>query len=218
MPFVEPPEHGVEIMLDLETMGTAPYSPVIAIGAVRFEAGPMQAMPPFYQAITLESAMELGLRPSASTIKWWMKQNPAAQAVLDDPEAVPLPLALDAFTEWYGSRPDNMWGNSAAFDCGLLASAYKACGKEPPWAYHREKCYRTLKGLPGMGRFKLVRRGTHHNALDDAISQAHHCREMLLSMQGNYAVTDAVGKLPVPLSQTGLWEGADGPALTSDPL
>jgi DNA polymerase III epsilon subunit-like protein len=180
--FTQPPEHGVEIMVDLETMGTDSWSPVIAIGAVRFVAGPMQAMEPFYQAITLESCMKVGLRASADTIKWWMKQKPEAQAVFEDPNAVELPLALDSFTDWINSRPDNLWGNSAAFDLGLLKDAYKACGKEAPWQFYRERCYRTLKGLPGMDRFKLSRTGTHHNALDDAISQAHHCRDMLMHM------------------------------------
>lgn len=183
MDFKEPPEHAVEIMVDLETMGTDPYSPIIAIGAVRFEAGPMHAMPPFYQAIKLGSCLKHGLRMQASTVLWWMKQSREAQAVLEDPEAVDLPVALDAFTAWLGSRPDNLWGNSAAFDLGLLKDAYKACGMEVPWAFYREKCYRTLKGLPGMEGFKLQRVGTHHNALDDAISQAHHCREMLVALK-----------------------------------
>lgn len=181
--YVQPPEAGVEVMLDLETMGTDPWSPIIAIGAVRFIAGEMTGpMEPFYQAITLESCMKVGLRPTPGTILWWMKQKPEAQAVFDDPAAVDLPLALDAFTDWYGSRPDNVWGNSAAFDIGLLKDAYKACGKEFPVAFYRERCYRTLKGLPGMDRFRLNRRGTHHNALDDAISQAGHCRDMLRAM------------------------------------
>jgi hypothetical protein len=192
MEFVEPPEHGVEVMIDLETMGTEPYSPVIAIGAVRFEAGPMQPMPPFYAAITLESCMKVGLRPSADTIKWWMKQKPEAQAVLDDPEAMPIHDALDAFTAWWGDRPDRPWGNSAAFDLGLLAAAYKACGLTAPWKFYNERCYRTLKGLPGMDRFKLERMGTHHNALDDAATQMHHCRAMLAALNG-LSVAPAIG-------------------------
>lgn len=129
--------------------------------------------------------MKLGLKPSASTITWWLDpaRNGKARDVFFDKEAVDLPLALDAFTDWYGARPDSVWGNSAAFDIGLLKDAYKACGKEFPVAFYRERCYRTLKGLPGMDRFKLTRRGTHHNALDDAYSQAGHCRDMLLAMQ-----------------------------------
>jgi DNA polymerase III epsilon subunit-like protein len=203
MSFKPLPENGIEIMVDLETVGTDPYSPVIAIGAVRFIAGPMiGAFEPFYQAITLESCMKVGLRPSADTIKWWMKQSDDAQKVFDDPEAVDLPLALDAFTDWYGSRPDSLWGNSAAFDLGLLAAAYKACGKEVPWAFYRERCYRTLKGLPGMERFSLKRRGTHHNALDDAISQAHHCRDMLMYLKPSNTVRNEVQEPDTSVSVT----------------
>jgi DNA polymerase III epsilon subunit-like protein len=189
MDFKEPPEHAVEVMIDLETMGTDPYSPILAIGAVRFIAGDTYPMPPFYQAITLESCLEVGLRSKADTILWWMKQSSEAKRVFEDPQAVTLPLALDAFTDWWGARPDRPWGNSAAFDLGLLKDAYKACGKTAPWLQTRygfttERCYRTLKELPGMDHFRLKRSGTHHNALDDAISQAHHCREMLMYLQG----------------------------------
>jgi DNA polymerase III epsilon subunit-like protein len=188
MDFKEPPLQAVEVMIDLETMGTDPYSPILAIGAVRFIAGDTYPMPPFYQAITLESCLEVGLRSKADTILWWMRQSSEAKRVFEDPQAVTLPLALDAFTDWWGARPDRPWGNSARFDLGLLSDAYKACGKTAPWLQSRygfasERCYRTLKELPGMDRFKLKRSGTHHNALDDAISQARHCREMLMYLQ-----------------------------------
>ena len=188
MDFKEPPEQAVEVMIDLETMGTDSYSPILAIGAVRFIAGDTYPMPLFYQAITLESCLEVGLRSKADTILWWMKQSSEAKRVFEDPQAVSLPLALDAFTDWWGARPDRPWGNSAAFDLGLLKDAYKACGKTAPWLQSRhgfttERCYRTLKELPGMDRFGLKRTGTHHNALDDAVSQAHHCREMLMYLQ-----------------------------------
>jgi exodeoxyribonuclease VIII len=179
-------------MVDLETMGTDPYSPVIAIGAVRFHLGQTKSYEPFYQAITLESAMAVGLRPSAQTITWWMAQSEQARTLFKTEDAVALPLALDAFTDWLNSRPDNLWGNSAAFDLGLLKDAYKACGKEVPWQFYRERCYRTLKGLPGMQQYKLKRVGTHHNALDDAISQAVHCRDMLQSMEKRAPQTAAV--------------------------
>lgn len=164
------------IMLDLETMGTDPYSPVIAIGACRFEINDELIMDFFYQPIKLESCMKLGLKPSASTIEWWMDQSPEAKALFKDPTAVDLPLALDAFTEWHNSDHGSIWGNSASFDCGLLKNAYKACDKEVPWQFWQEKCYRTLKGL--VPDVKLSRIGTFHNARDDAISQAIHLRDI----------------------------------------
>lgn len=168
---LDTPRH---VMLDLETMGTDPYSPVIAIGAVRFAMDSLDMEDNFYQAITLESCMDVGLKPDASTIIWWLEQSEAARAMFTDPTAMALPAALDAFTDWLNSRPDQLWGNSARFDCGLLEACYKACGKVVPWDHWNERCYRTIKQLPKAKEIKVVRSGTHHHALYDAISQARH--------------------------------------------
>lgn len=161
-------------MLDLETVGKKPYCPVVAIGAVRFEMDDPDMEDIFYTPITLESCMDVGLKPDASTVVWWMGQSEAARAMFTDPSAVALPVALDAFTDWLNSRPDMLWGNSARFDCGILHAAYEACGKVVPWDHRNERCYRTIKELPKAKEIKLVRSGTHHHALYDAISQARH--------------------------------------------
>lgn len=169
------------IMLDLETMGTGRFSPVVAIGACRFSMDVGGEIDLFYQVITLESCMGFGLKPTAGTINWWLTHpsvTPEARAIFKDPTAVALPHALDAFTDWMDSRPDLIWGNSAAFDCGMLTDAYTACSKEQPWAFYRERCYRTVKGLPCAQDVPFTRQGTAHNALDDAVSQAAHLREI----------------------------------------
>lgn len=167
------------VMTDLETLGTDPYSPILSIGACRFSMDSDPACADtFYQAIRLESCLEFGLKPSASTVIWWMQQNAAAQEVFTDESATTLPLALDAYTDFLNSRPDTLWANSARFDYGLLAAAYKVCGKELPWSFFREGCYRTIKNLPAAKGIKLVRFGDHHNALEDAISQARHLQEI----------------------------------------
>jgi 3' exoribonuclease, RNase T-like len=168
-----------DAMVDLETLGTAPYSPVLAIGACAFSIDDSPIVDLFYQAVDLESCLELGMRASGSTIKWWMQQEEDARAqAFNDVEQVKLPLALDAFTDWWASRPMSVWGNSARFDCGLLEAAYKVCNKELPWDWRAERCYRTVKNLPGARSVALQRYGTHHHALDDAISQAQHLRSI----------------------------------------
>lgn len=171
------------VMTDLETLGTDPYSPILSIGACRFAMDDSPIADVFYQPVRLESCLELGMKPSASTIEWWMQQGVEAQAVFTDGKAVTLPLALDAFTDFLNSRPDTMWAGPARFDYGLLAAAYKLCGKELPWSWFREGCYRTVKTLPAATQVKMVRYGTHHNALEDAISQALHLREINKKLQ-----------------------------------
>lgn len=168
------------VVLDLETMGTKPYAPILSIGAVRFRMDdqPIHPSDMFHVKVKLSSCVELGLRPEADTILWWMQQSEAARrGVFEDMTAMDLPNALDEFTTWFNSRPDTVWGNSAAFDCGILKDAYRVCKKDEPWTFWREACYRTMRGLPGIkGVVELERHGTYHDALDDAYSQAMHLR------------------------------------------
>lgn len=184
-----PPPEPNDVMVDIETLGRRPYCPVLSIGACAFHMN-STGMPseivvePFHATITLESCLEVGLKPDASTLLWWLvgdKERPentptdaARQQAFADPQAVPLPVALDAFTTFLNSRPLKLWGNSARFDLGILEAAYLACGKEPPWQFWNERCYRTIKNLPEAKSVELQRYGVHHNALDDAISQALH--------------------------------------------
>lgn len=171
--------NATDAMVDLETLGTHPYAPILSIGACAFTMDESPIDDLFYQAVDLESCIDLGMRPSGPTIMWWMQQADEARIrAFNDPAAVKLPIALDAFTDWLNSRPLSVWGNSARFDCGLLEAAYKVCNKELPWSWWKEGCYRTIKNLPGAKRIPLERFGTHHNALDDAISQAVHLRKL----------------------------------------
>ena len=178
-----------DAMIDLETLGQQPYSPILSIGACAFRLDNDDLITDmFYQAVDLESCLELGMRPSASTVKWWMQQEDVARSgAFFDPKQVSLPLALDAFTEWLGSRPLDVWGNSARFACGLLETAYQICPKQVPWEWWRERCYRTTKNLPGAHSVSLQRVGTHHNALDDAVSQALHLRSIYRALGLNPA-------------------------------
>lgn len=186
--FPEP----LNCMVDIESLGLRPFAPVVAIGACIFrtDVDPDTVAPAelitdvFYQAITLESVLALGMRPDASTLQWWLVGDPqypdnsptdeARKQTFADPQAVALPLALDAFTTWMNSRPLKLWGNSAKFDLGLIEAAYTSCGKNSPWDFRNERCYRTIKNIPEARQIECPRYGVHHSALDDAISQALH--------------------------------------------
>lgn len=179
------PDHA---MLDLETLGRRPFCPVLSIGACAFTMDPRDQIGDlFFQPITLQSCFDAGLRPDASTIEWWLTNEhvtPEARAAsFANPNAVPLAQALDNFTDWLQSRPLQLWGNSARFDLGILEAAYIACGKEPPWDFRLERCYRTIKNLPGAADVDLVRIGTYHNPTADALSQAMHLRAINEKLQ-----------------------------------
>jgi hypothetical protein len=85
-------------------------------------------------------------------------------------------VALTLFSHWVDSPVAEIWGNGASFDNAILAEAYDCARIDRPWKYWNDRCYRTMKN-----QFPLVpfrRSGTHHNALDDARSQAEHLMEI----------------------------------------
>lgn len=168
------------IMIDIETMGTDIGAPILSIGAARFSLDPdTEITDTFHVGIELESAMAIGLKPSASTILWWLgpERNDARKELAELPKT-DIESALFGFSEWVGQDFDHIkfWGNSAAFDLGLLGRAYDLLRLPKPWHFWNERCYRTVKNVWPM---PMQRVGTHHSAVDDALSQAMHLREIL---------------------------------------
>ena len=164
----------MHIMLDLETMGTRPDAPIIAIGAVAF--GKEGVHESFYCIVSLHSAVRSGAVIDPSTVMWWLQQGDSARNALTETQddAVGLEEALRDFGQFvcaYGDSLKGVWGNGAAFDNVLMHESGRRC-RVPLWEFWKDKCYRTAKGMyPAV---EINRSGTHHNALDDARSQAEH--------------------------------------------
>lgn len=171
-----------QIMLDLETLGTKPGSVITSIGAVKFSPRGYEDYPreeitdTFYERVDIESCVALGLTLDVSTVLWWMKQSDEARAELNKP-GIRILDALTKFAKWV--CPDEearVWGNGASFDNAMLSAAYDRCAIKRPWKYSNDRCYRTVKNL--FPDVEMERTGTHHNALDDARSQALHLMQI----------------------------------------
>jgi hypothetical protein len=159
----------VDVMIDIETLGTTPGSAILSIGAVMF--GPAGLGEEFYAPILLTSCTAAGLRIEPDTVLWWMKQSDAARAAAFCDDAQHLIIVLAEFGDWLMKHgAERPWCHGANFDAPLLDAAYRACGMTPPWKYWNVRDTRTLYELADV---KVNRaRGNHHNALDDARAQA----------------------------------------------
>ncbi len=167
-------------MLDLETLGTAPGSVILSIGAVKFNENGVYD--DFHIGINIQSCLDAGLTINGSTLMWWMDpERNEARAQWVDPgfDKFDLESALVQFHIWLHQNGPNeieMWGNGANFDNNLLGAAYAAydpCKRPQPWKFWNDRCYRTMKSMyPAIKMPK--REGTHHNAVDDATSQVNH--------------------------------------------
>ncbi len=159
------------VMNDIETLGTGDDAIITSIGAVKFNA--YGIIDTFHMGVDPDSAQAFGLKISAGTVMWWMEEAQAeARRALVALERHPLPVALQAYRHWYGDESLPTWGNGATFDNVIMRSAWRAVGHPMPWDFRFDRCYRTMKSLPGAPA--MQRSGVHHDALDDARSQALH--------------------------------------------
>lgn len=177
------------IMVDLETLGTAPGSAILSIGAVEFDPYSDRIGATFDRHIDLVGSFAAGFEVSASTTLWWLTQSEDARSRIIRGQVGaqhPAGVLVDfsGFCEQVSASIKKdvvIWGNGASFDNVLLGEAYRMVNLLPPWEFWNDKCYRTIKGeYPDV---KLVREGVHHDALHDAISQAKHLQSIYKSKQ-----------------------------------
>jgi hypothetical protein len=168
----------VHVMTDIETWGNGNKALVVSLGAVKFTRDAI--LDRFHVGIDPRSAQALGLDIDADTILWWFdKERDEARHSWLALEKVDLASALMGFDLWCkGGQPAQaIWGNGSTFDNVILRSACAAAGIEYPVPFWGDQCYRTMKyRAPDV---KLVREGVHHNALDDAMSQAKHLQAIV---------------------------------------
>ena len=164
-------------MLDLETMGTAPNSAIIAIGAVKFNE--KEITDRFYEIVDISSCIKAGLVIDGDTVLWWLKQSKEARSEYEK-KGKQLVVALEQFTKWMGKNPI-IWGCGSDFDNVILSSAYQAVSMEVPWKFWNNRCYRTMKSMYTNVKAP-VRKGTYHCAVDDSEYQANHLIEILKHM------------------------------------
>jgi len=176
----------IHVSYDLEALGEEYGAVIIAIGACKFDPrgrGPVG--PTFYTNVSAASHQNLGGRIDARTVMWWLKQENAARAALTSPPPVELRDALNAYSKWYkgatdDAPPDVMW--SHLYDIQLLRAAFLLCRISLPWGAREWGDLHTLFRLAGWSNesYKKFRDeaaarvgGVKHNALDDAVRQAH---------------------------------------------
>lgn len=159
------------VMHDLETMGKIPGCVLASLGAVVFDPHGVTLGDTFSMNIDEDSCLAVGLVTDPGTVEWWQEpvRAEAYAALKVDPR--PLVEVLNAFDAyWTRVEGRQIWGQGKDFDPPLLAAAYRAIGREPPWRYNALRDTRTVYEMANV----LITRhqGVHHIALDDAITQA----------------------------------------------
>lgn len=175
-----------DVMVDTETMGTRPNAPLISVGAVAFDMNTLELGPRMYWRIDLQSSVESGAVIDADTLKWWLTQaDDARREVAKGGDHVAIFLGQFAdflHNQCAPKKQVRIWACGIDFDCVILAEHYRRQMRELPWEYWNQRDERTIRALyPNVER---VKSGTHHNALDDAISQVEHLFKIRRTLRG----------------------------------
>jgi 3'-5' exoribonuclease Rv2179c-like domain len=167
------------IMVDLETLSTAPSAVILSIGAVKMDLENLTLGPEFY---ALVDPVDQPGTIDAATVLWWLEASAEARAALKALTPVYLPIALINFSGFVSPvhAPEDVavWGNGAAFDNVILRDAYRRCRQREPWTYRGDYCYRTMFRNFGADLPAGSASGVRHNALDDARLQATNLIEI----------------------------------------
>jgi len=156
------------VMLDLETWGTTAGAAIESIGLVRFDSDGLGW--DLHLSVSKQSCELAGLHIDAETQAWAHDNRQVSPDTLRHGQ--PLPAALDHAAAFLDDEAQ-IWAKPPAFDAVILAAAYRAVGRQPPWDHWRTRCVRTAADLAGDDwPHGLDRRGDKHNALDDARYQA----------------------------------------------
>lgn len=171
------------LMVDIETMGDMFNSPIISIGAVEFDILTGKTYREFYMPVSLKSSLDLGTKPNADTILWWMKQSDDARKTITENKSFNIQYVLKEFRDFiYELKPENLqiWGNSNSFDLGIIANSFGLLGQDIPWKYSLERDVRTLVSFKPeiKEKYKNNFKGIQHHPISDCKNQIGCCSEI----------------------------------------
>ena len=164
------------VMIDIETMGNMSHSAIVSVGAVRFDLETGEIGEKFYMNVDLQSCLDAGLIINADTLMWWLNQSEAARKkIIEKGHSLNnVLISLSAFV----TKDDEVWGNSARFDLGILSDAFNTCKMPIPWDFRKERCVRTLVSFAPEVKEAEPNTGVAHDALADCIFQINYCSKI----------------------------------------
>ena len=158
----------MDLMVDLEGLGTGPETTILTIAAQEFDPLVRDSFGrSYYVRVTLESQEERSIEQG--TIDWWATQPAIVRdEAFAENDRISLRDALEGLYKfmWQAKR---IWAQGPTYDMNILEHAYKSLNIPLPWKYYSVRDSRTLFGLcPNLNKYPAS-----HHALED-------CRRQIL--------------------------------------
>jgi hypothetical protein len=178
-------DDGVHVMIDIETMSTAPNAAILAIGAVTFTVdGGVDATTAREWLVDLGDSVAHGGQMDADTVLWWTQQSERARRGLVATRQLREHAALEGLAWMLSCLPGkpSIWANGTDFDLTILRSALHRHGMRDLWAFWQQRDLRTLRKLMTHVPAPARAEDDKHGALRDAVHQAEHAVLLLRAL------------------------------------
>jgi len=157
----------VDVMIDIETLGSAPDSVILTIAACAFDpfSDTVYDQHSLYYRIDTECQENRSI--DDSTVAWWAKQSVEAQEeAFGEQNRILLKDALQELSDliW---KSKITWANGISFDVTILENAFKSYNIRLPWQYYNVLDARTVYRM-NPDRERL---GNSHHAFEDVMLQ-----------------------------------------------
>jgi hypothetical protein len=186
----------MDIMIDIETLGTRSDAAILQIGLVQFDRETGEFGKQLLVSVDRDFYDDNPqFHVDEQTVKWWEKQGAEAQRSLEINKVATLAIALDMVTEFFVETAgftksfsfgeDAVWG-LGQFDIPILNYAFGVtygAGDAMPWGFRQERDLRTVLAeahrdgksctLPPECADLIKHRADH-----DAIKQVYHLLEL----------------------------------------
>lgn len=196
------PQNNMEAMIDIETLGLIPGSPVVTVGAVLFDpyssdSSEIMLSRSMNIRIDLSDSMKYSSSLDGGTIRWWFEQKDEAIKALVGDDAISMKEALQKLWRFCCERGKfvdkeffnglstlpkacRYWAKDPDFDMQLMRYYYEHPEFERsttmPWKFWECRSVRTVQDLAWPGgsddRPTFQIPGVAHDARWDAIQQA----------------------------------------------
>ena len=171
----------MDVMLDIETLGTSPGYIVLSVGACTFDLTTGEIHDEFYESLQMNPQQDEGLMVDVRTLRWWLDQGEAAREHAFAEDAHPA-YAAARFQTWFKMVGGIQIWSQGNIDMPMWQHVMRLFNINEPWDFWNIRDTRTLYDLAKYRdnfdyKRDVPRQGVYHNALDDAKHQVRCCHE-----------------------------------------
>ena len=140
----------IDVMLDIETLGTKVDSPIIQISAIAFEMDTGKVVSKFNKHLDIKSQHMYYI--NVDTLEWWLMTDMELlrdKLLSENTERYPYIDCIIDFVEWLESLGEiTLWGNGTLFDNNFIIFQYEdLTGEKFPLSYRIHRDVRTMVDL-----------------------------------------------------------------------